>query len=517
MSASTRREFLRAGLGGAVWAGMSPLLRAAEGGIRGEYNVLFLAVDDLRPQTRCYGCDKMVTPNIDALAAGGTLFNRAYCQQAVCSPSRTSLLTGRRPDTTRIYDLQTHFRLYLPDVITLPQYFKQNGWFSVGFSKIYHGGLNDPLSWSVPWWHPRAPGYLKPETLKAMQAQRERLRKEGKLKPTKILERDPKTGAVLKVSRPRFRVRGPSWEDPDVPDNALADGKTADKAIETLRQIKDRRFFMAVGFLKPHLPFVAPKKYYDLYPPESITLADNPFPPKDCPQIALHNSGELRAYSDIPKTGPIPDSKARELIRGYYAATSYVDAQIGRVVNELDRLGLREKTVIVLWGDHGWQLGEHGLWCKHTDFETSTRSLLICSAPGQKAPGRKTDALVEFVDIYPTLCDLCGLPLPDGLEGASFAPLLDQPDRPWKTAAFSQYPRGNYMGYSIRTDRYRYTEWRRCGEKPVAVELYDHLNDPGENINIAGRPENRDIVARLSRRLRLGWRHALPPSAGAGG
>lgn len=511
MLSSSRRDFLRTALAGAaVGAGLPSRARAAVERRGGRFNVLFIAVDDLRPQLGCYGVTKMHTPNIDALAARGTLFNRAYCQQAVCSPSRTSLLTGRRPDTTRVYDLQTHFRLYLPDVVTLPQYFKQEGYFTQGFSKIYHGGLDDPVSWSVPHWRPRGPAYLKPTTLAALQKERRRLQAQGKLRPTKVLKRDPKTGIPLKVWRPRVRLRGPAWEDPDVPDPALPDGKTADRVIEALRTVKDRRFFLAAGFLKPHLPFVAPKKYYDLYPPGALTLADNPFPPKDCPQLALTNFGELRAYSDIPPVGPLDDKKALELIHGYYACTSYVDAQIGRVLTELDRLGLRRNTVVILWGDHGWQLGEHGLWCKHTNFEVAARAPLLCAAPGQRAAGATTNALTEFVDIYPTLCDLCGLPLPAGLEGTSFAPLLDHPNRPWKKAAFSQYPRGRYMGYSMRTDRYRYTEWGLLGQPPVGVELYDHRTDPEENVNLAYRPENKDLVARLSMQLRRGWRAARP-------
>ena len=521
MPRPSRRQFLLAGLKGAacgVAAGALPRAAAAERGetAKPRLNVLFLAVDDLRPQTRCYGLEKMITPNIDKLAAAGTLFRRAYCQQAVCSPSRISLLTGRRPDTTRVYDLQTHHRLHLPDVVTLPQHFKRHGYHTQGFSKIYHGGLNDRESWSAPYWYPRGPGYLKPDTIAAMRKQRDRLKAEGKLQPTKVLKRDPKTGTVLKVSRPRFRVRGPSWEDPDVADNALPDGKTADQAIKVLRQIKAKAlpdgggFFLAVGFLKPHLPFVAPKRYYDLYPKDAITLADNPFAPKDCPPMALHNSGELRAYSDIPKKAKIGDDKSLELIRGYYACTSYVDAQIGRVVDELDRLGLRDSTAVILWGDHGWQLGEHGMWCKHSNFETSARVPMICRAPNQKVRGQGTDALAEFVDIYPTLCDLCGLPLPEGLEGTSFAPLLDDPKRPWKAAAFSQYPRGRYMGYSLRTARYRYTEWGSLGEPPAAVELYDHDNDPAENVNVALRPANKPLVAKLSDMLHKGWRAARP-------
>ena len=511
MPRASRRRFLIAGLKGMAGTLLAGTLsRLASAAPAGKHNVLFIAVDDLRPQARCYGLEKMITPNIDALAASGTLFLRAYCQQAVCSPSRTSLMTGRRPDTTRVYDLQTHFRLYLPDVVTLTQHFKRHGYHCQGFSKIYHGGLNDLASWSVKHWRPRGGGYMKPETLKAMAEQRAKLRAEGKLKPTKVLQRDPKTGMVLKVSRPRFRVRGPSWEDPDVADNALADGMTADEAIRVMRQVKDKRFFLAVGFLKPHLPFVAPKRYFDLYPKGSLALADNPFAPKDCPPLALHNSGELRAYSDIPPKAKVSDEKALELIRGYYACTSYVDAQIGRLVKELDRLGLRDNTVIVLWGDHGWQLGEHGLWCKHTNFETSCHAPMLCSSPGQKAKGKPTKALTEFVDIYPSLCELCGLPLPEGLEGTSFAPLMDAPDRPWKKAAFSQYPRGRLMGYSMRTDRHRYTEWGLLGQEPVARELYDHDKDPAENVNIANRPESKALVAKLSDTLRKGWRAARP-------
>ncbi len=506
----SRRSFLKFSLMGGASALFAGSFSKASTNAPGR-NVLFLAVDDLRPDLGCYCAPIVKSPNIDALAARGTVFNRAYCQQAVCSPSRTSLLTGRRPDTTRIYDLQTHFRLTLPDVVTLPQYFKQHGYHARGFSKIYHGGLDDPRSWGVPHWRPGGPGYGKRETLEFLERERQRLRKEGGNLRTTVLQKDPETGIPLKVRRPRFRVRGPSWEDPDVPDNALPDGKTTDKAIEILLAAGGNRFFMAVGFLKPHLPFVAPKKYFDMYPLKDLSLADNPFAPKDCPQIALMNWGELRAYSDIPQKGPLSNEKALELIRGYLAATSYVDVQIGRILRELERSGLMENTVIVLWGDHGWQLGEHGLWCKHTNFEVATRSLLIASSPGQKNAGARTDALVEFVDIYPTLCDLCGLPIPEGLEGTSFAPVMDNPKRPWKTAAFSQYPRGRIMGYSMRTDRYRYTEWLDREKHAVARELYDHHNDPDENVNIAVRPENKELVAKLSKMLHAGWCAALPP------
>jgi len=474
------------------------------------YNVLFIAVDDLRPELGCYGVPVIRTPNIDRLAESGIVFRNAYCQQAVCSPSRTSLLLGRRPDTTRVYDLQTHFRLHLPDVVTLPQHFKNLGYHTQSFGKIYHGGLDDPASWSVPSLFPGRPAYGKAETREAIEQQRKELLAEGLDLETHVAEKDPDTGLTLRLKRPRKRPMGPSWEDPDVADNELPDGAVADAAIDAMRQVKDKPFFLAVGFYKPHLPFVAPKKYFDLYKDIEFTPADNPFPPKDVPEIALTNWGELRSYTDIPKSGPLPEGKALELIRAYYAAASYTDAQIGRVIDELDSLGLRDRTVIVLWGDHGWQLGEHGLWCKHTNFEVAARAPLIFSAPGQKTAGSKTDALAEFVDIYPTLCELAGLPLPEGLEGTSLVPVINDPGCPWKKAAFSQYPRGSVMGYSMRTPRYRYTEWAEPGKDPVGVELYDHENDPEENVNLAVMSEHEELVKELSRQLKAGWRGALP-------
>ena len=477
-----------------AFAGLSSMLPdIAFGAGEGKYNVLFIAVDDMRTTLGCYGAPIIKTPNIDKLAASGTLFNRAYCQQAVCSPTRTSLLTGCRPDTTKVYNLQDHFRKFIPDVVTLPQQFKQHGYYSAGFSKIYHGSLDDPQSWSVPHWVPKAPMYLKPESIAEKNKLEEQLKAEG-----------------MKLTN-ASKLKGPAWEDPDVPDNAYPDGMTADEAIKALNESKDKPFFLAVGFLKPHLPFNAPKKYFDLYKPEEIKLAPNPDRPKDAPDVAFTNWGELRAYTDIPDVGPMDDKKARELIHAYYAATSYTDAQIGRVMDELDRLGLRDKTIIVLWGDHGWQLGEHSLWCKHTNFEEATHVPLIISAPGQENKGAKTDVLAEFVDIYPTICDLAGVPKPSTLEGTSLVPVMDNPKRSWKKAAFSQYPRpGNVMGYSMRTDRYRYTEWQKKDSDPVGIELYDYQTDPLGNVNIAGLPENKELVAKLSRQLEDGWKAARP-------
>jgi len=499
-------------------AGRSALSQAAP---PARPNVLFIAVDDLRPELGCYGAPVIRTPHIDSLARRGTAFTRAYCQQAVCNPSRASLLTGRRPDTTQVYGNGTHIRLALPEVVTLPQHFKQSGYHALAFGKIFHMGMNDSRSWSVPLARVMTPMYVD-ETAEAAWVDEISRRYTPEAFRRRASKVDPDTGIVLRLGGSGGGVRrGPSWEAPDVSDDVLMDGQTANQAVEALRRIRDKQFFLAVGFFKPHLPFVAPKKYFDMYPPEKLKPAENPYPPQDAPPIALHNSGELRGqYTDIPKSGTLNDEKSVELIRGYYAATTYVDAMIGRVLGELDRLGLREKTAVVLWGDHGWQLGEHGLWGKATNFELATRSPLIFSAPGQKHAGAKTDALAEFVDIYPTLCELCGLPIPEGLEGSSLAPVINDPDRPWKRAAFSQFPRRKTMGRSVRTDRYRYTEWAEPGKKPAGVELYDHQTDPQENVNIAGRSEHKKLVAELKQMLHAGWRAALSPDearSGGGG
>ncbi|MHC4537386.1 MAG: sulfatase, partial [Planctomycetota bacterium] len=302
----------------------------------------------------------------------------------------------------------------------------------------------------------------------------------------------------IKLEKKLSPKRGPAFESADVPDNAYFDGMIADKGISDLRRLKnmDKPFFLALGFFKPHLPFNAPKKYWDLYSKEQIDLADNPFRPKGAPDAALHNWGELRAYHGIPPKGPLSEDMARTLIHGYYACVSYTDAQIGRVLTELDRLGLRDNTTIVLWGDHGWNLGEHGLWCKHCNFETSLHSPLIVRAPNIKA-GSRTNALTEYLDIYPSLCKLSNLPLPKHLQGKSFVPLLKNPNLPWKKAVFSRYFRGD----SVKTDRYRYTQWRDRKNKVYARMLYDHSIDLVENVNIAERPENKQIVKKMSKMI----------------
>ncbi|MBL8865628.1 MAG: sulfatase [Planctomycetia bacterium] len=457
-------------------------------------NVLFIAVDDLRPALGCLGDPAAKTPNIDKLATGGTAFLRAYCQQAVCSPSRSSLLTGCRPDTTKVYDLVTHFRTHIPNVVTLPQHFKQNGYHVRGVGKIYHGGYDDPPSWSEPWERPKGFGF-GPAGQKELATAKE---------------------AAKKKNEDVTKVRGLPTEAPEVDDEYLNDGAVAKRAIELLRANKEKGqpFFLAVGFLKPHLPFVAPKKYWDM---QDVSKLPKPGPaerPKNAPAFAPQNGGELRAYIDMPKSGPIPEADAKKLVHGYYAAVSYMDAQVGKVLDELKALGLDEDTVVVLWGDHGWHLGDHGMWCKHTNYEKATRAALVVRAPKQKFTGKPTKSLVEFVDIYPTLTQLCGLPKPAHLEGHSFAKLLDDPNAKGKTAAFSQYPRGSketgpLMGYAMKTDRYRYVEWRdrKTGEVK-AKELYDHEVDPNEDVNIAGSPASGVLLQQLESQMKAGWKGA---------
>lgn len=461
------------------------LLLGAAPPARETMNVLFVAVDDLKPALGCYGDVLAKTPHMDKLAGRGTAFTRAYCQQAVCSPSRSSLLTGRRPDTTKVWDLETHFRTALPDVVTLPQHFKAQGYHTASFGKIYHGGFDDPPSWSVPPGKIRKPGN-GPEGLALLK---------------KLRQEAPDAS----------KVRGLPFEAPEVDDPDLADGSIAEQAVEALRALKDKPFFLAVGFLKPHLPFVAPKKYWDLWKPSDFALPEAAAP-VDAPKWAAQYGGELRAYHGVPKSGPLSADLQRSLIHGYYAATAYMDAQLGRVLAELEALGLREKTIVVLWGDHGWHLGDHGMWCKHTNYEQATRAPLIVSDP-RKPAGRLSAGLVEFVDVYPTLAELCGLPLPEGLEGTSFAPLLEDAGRPWKKAAFSQYPRGlpgvgRCMGYSLRTARHRFVAWEA---KAVAeYELYDLEKDPGETVNLAKRPEHAELLKSLLAQLKAGWKEAKP-------
>jgi len=451
-------------------------------------NVLFIAVDDLRPELGCYGKSYIHSPNIDRLAATGVRFERAYCQQAVCGATRNSLLTGLRPDTTGIYGNTTSFREVFPDLVALPQHFKQNGYKSIGMGKIYH--QNDPLSWSEPLQPPKYLAWLLPENQEIMERRREEARKQGL------------TGT--KLSR---TARGPAAEMADVPDDAYPEGKLTERALAKLRELKDGPFFLAVGYVRPHLPFNCPKKYWDLYDRKEISLPQPQEPPKGAPALALTNWGEMRTYAGIPKRGPVSDEQALELIHGYRACVSYVDAQVGRLLDELDRLNLADNTIVIIWGDHGWKLGDWGMWCKHTNFELDTHVPMIVRAPGAMGNGKSCPALVEYVDIYPSLCELAGLSSPEHLEGKSFTPLLEDPGMAWKPAAMSQYPRGKNMGYSMRTDRYRLTLWvdQATREKTEAIELYDFEKDPRGSVNRAGEPEYKETVERLTAQLKSLW------------
>ena len=497
-----RRDFLKrsalgaAGLLASRWAG------AAAPGRR--MNVLFIAADDLKPLLGCYGNTRVKTPCIDRLAADGLVFNRAYCQQAVCAPSRNSLLTGLHGDTIGIYDLATFFRTKAPDAVTLPQNFKQQGYQVESLGKIFHtghGNHDDDDSWSVPSWHPKGAMYAQKAIADNERKKREEAKAQG-------------VPAAKMASLPK----GPPTECADVADDVYSDGKIAAEAIVRLNRLKDQAqpFFLAVGFLKPHLPFCAPKKYWDLYQRSEFTLPPFQTMPKGAPQLAGNNSGELRTYSDIPKVGPVDEAKGLELLHGYHATVSYLDAQVGKVLDELARLGLAKNTVVILWGDHGWHLGDHGIWCKHTNFEQAARAPLVLRAPGQKNPGAKTDALVEFVDIYPSLSELCGLSVPPTLEGTSFVPLIENPKRAWKKAAFHLFPRGVpgeglYLGKAVRTDRYRLVEWVHPRDKTLTkVELYDYEKDPDETVNLAAEPGHEAVVKELTELLHQGWRAARP-------
>ena len=461
----TRRDFLSTSLKASAAALTTGLLPKRYVNAEGQYNVLFITVDDLRPLLGCYGHPEMHTPNIDALAQRGTVFNRAYCQYPLCNPSRTSMLTGLRPETTRVFSNSAIFREELPNVVTLPQHFKAHGYHAQSVGKIAHRleMQDDTYSWSTPSWTQAA--YFDRASL-------------------------------------------PVWRALNVEDDELRDGKTAKRTVKVLKDIQNTQFFLAVGFRKPHLPFYVPKKYYELYKDKDFNIPSSSSLPNGAPATVNDKPEGIREFKNIPDRGPLSDAKTLKLIQAYAASVSYMDAQVGRVLDRLDTLRLTERTVIVLAGDHGHHLGEHGKWRKNTLFEISLRSPLIISVPGQTHLGVKTEALAELVDIYPTLCDACQLPIPSQLEGLSLLPVIEQPIRPWKTAAFSQArPRGT-VGNSMRTERYRYTEWGYNGRN--GRELYDYYTDPDETINVANLPENAELVADLSEQLRAGWQAASP-------
>ncbi len=462
----SRRNFistsLKASAAAAFTTGLLPNLSAR---INGQYNVLFIIGDDLRPFLGCYGHTEVLTPNIDKIAERGTRFDRAYCQYPLCSPSRISMMSGLRPETTQILNNRTDLRETVPDAITLPQHFKENGYHTQSLGRVHTLPRlqDDEFSWSVPSWRPRWIPYEISDT--------------------------------------------PSWRTSDVDDDELQDGQIAKRAVEVLNEIKNQQFFLTLGFYQPHLPHIIPTKYFELYNDVSFDLPVTTIPPKDAPPRSINNWNAIRAYQDLPEgTEPLSDEKTLELIRAYAAATTYMDAQIGRVLDQMDILGLTDNTVIVFCGDHGYHLGDHGMWGKQTLFEVSLRSPLIVSVPGQLPA--ETNVLSELIDIYPTLCDACQLSIPSEIEGSNMMPIIEQETDSWKPAVFSRFGNTVTGGRSIRTDQYRFTE--RGANGRYGIELYDYLNDPNETVNLAVLPENSELVEELREQLLAGWQNALP-------
>ncbi len=497
-------------------------------------NILFIAIDDLKPILGCYSNNIIKTPNIDRLAAMGTVFQSNYCQQAVCGPTRASLMTGMRPDHTGVWDLKTRMRDVNPDILSLPQYFVSQGYSTQGIGKIFDSRCVDKEldapSWSVPYYRNSDDYY---SSITGQPAYHYQLPENRKLVEMFTAEAAEKGIAEKDIRDYVLTLVKPSVECADVPDNAYGDGANALHAKDLLIALsKDSKpFFFAVGFVKPHLPFVSPKKYWDLYNRDEMPVAEYQKQALNGPEIAYHQSGELRSYTDIPelisftdqKTGiGLPLEKQQELIHGYYAAISYTDAQVGILLNTLDSLGLTDNTIIVLWGDHGWHLGDHDLWCKHTNFEQAAKAPLIISAPWINSSS--TNSPSEFVDIFPSLCDLSGLPIPAHLDGKSLVPVMENPEVRVKDFSVSQYPRsgnfqesnrlgyseGKFMGYSIRTERYRFTLWMGenfrstqafSEELVVAAELYDYQSDPNETVNVIDDVNYKTISGELKQQM----------------
>ncbi len=434
-------------------------------------NILFIAVDDLRPELGTYGARHIKSPAIDNLASQSLVFERAYCNIPVCGASRASLLSGVRPGRYRFLSYLTRLSEEYPGIASLPMHFKNHGYTTVSNGKIYHHADDDSAAWDEVWkpkpkhsWR----DYLLPENI----------------------ERDTAN-----------RSRGMPYEKAGVPDSAYLDGKTALKAMADLHRFKEagNPFFLAVGFLKPHLPFNAPARYWDLYDSTAISLPANYLQPETTPERAFHNSGELRAYADIPETGPVSENMANKLIHGYYACVSYTDAQIGMILSELEDLGLADNTIVVLWGDHGWNLGDHMMWCKHCNFESSLHVPLMVKVPG-KTHGQRSQNITEFIDIYPSLCELAGLPLPDHLDGTSFVGDINGAVRDDDFAIAKWYD-----GVTIIQGNYFYTEFLGEDHQPRERTLFDHATDELELNNLAEKDAYQDITRELHQKMVDNW------------
>lgn len=442
----------------------------AEKGKSAQKNILFIAIDDLRPELGCYGTDYVKSPTIDSLASKGTLFTNAFCQLSHCAPSRSSLLTGLRPEECGVLDLKTHFRNKVPDVVTLPQYFKNNGYATYAFGKIYHNdlALQDSLSWTEKCWFPPFEnpiyGYALPENIERQQS-----RKDFKSYPT---------------------------EAADVPDNAYPDGMTTDKVIEKLHELKKagKPFFVAAGFYKPHMPFCAPKKYWDIYDPEKIPLSTIYEAPKGSPSYLFREWSEPESYYGVDQKEPFNDSLQTHLKHGYLACVSYIDAQIDKIIKTLDELNLSKNTIIVVWGDHGWKLGEYGRWSKHSNLDIDTRVPLIILDPSKE---RKTEnSIVELIDIYPTLVSLAGLPEADHISG------IDLFSETKKNFAISQIEHQGFTGYSIRISDYRYVVWFNKEKTEITFEeLYYLKTSKAEMFNISKQSDYNGIKQKMKDKL----------------
>lgn len=453
---------------------LSNLYLSAQGGNK-QPNILVFLVDDLRTDLGCYGNKLVKSPNIDALANDGVLFNNAYCQQAICAPSRMSILTGMRPESIGIYSIFTPLRRVHKNMVSMPQFFKEKGYTTVSIGKVYHHANDDKESWSI---HipKESNSWIKPEN-KAL---------------------------VDSLKRAGIKRNGPAFECADVEDEAYKDGRAAKHAIETLKTIKDENFLMFVGLSKPHLPFNAPKKYWDLYSRDKLIVPEKEVP-KGMDKLALTNWGELRRYHGIPQEGPLDDDLSRELKHGYYACISYIDAQLGKVMGALEELDLRKNTIVILMSDHGWKLGEYGTWCKHTNFELDLKVPFIVSREHQytsRLTRTQTNALVENVDLFPTVAEACGIET-HALQGRSIMPLLNNTKLEWNKASYSLYARGEkYMGISCTNGEWRYVQWRNNESKEVVgVELYNHQSSLVATENLAGNPKYKNIENRLKNLL----------------
>lgn len=479
-------------------------------------NVLLILVDDLKPALGCYGDPVAKTPNMDALAARGMRFDLAYCNQAVCAPSRFTLMLGSHSTSTGLYGLGSQLRQVVPDAVTMPQYFARHGGYRTeSLGKVFHighGNHGDPQSFGVEHFHDKVIEYLDPASTDG-----------GKL------TREEAYFTNQKLDEIRSLPRGAAFESPDVADAEYADGRVAAEAVKRLRAARERRaedgtpFFIAVGFARPHLPFSAPKRYWDLYDSASLPMPEFEELPKDAPAVAGKRGGEIANYKPVPagRDATFSDELKRKLIHGYYASTSFVDAQIGKVIDELVRLRLSDETIVVLWGDHGFHLGDLGIWTKHTNYEQANRIPILISAPGVTRPGSSTKQLAESVDIFPTLAELAGLPapqVPQRIDGMSLVPVLKDPASRVRDHAYHAYPKKK-LGRAIRTARYRLVEWKAPGDGAAAAEfeLYDYETDPLETRNLAA--DRPDVVASLKEILA---KHPQPVSqnrrpAGASG